>query len=341
MALKSGSPTVDRGSVTFRLADGARRLSAVRLVQEIGLGEELVFTWRDGVWELQLPAPAADRMEYLFEIVRHGRRETITDPGNPNQASGAFGNKSVALFPGYREPGWLSGPGVAASMTTATIADIECTLWSPEALGANEQALLLVVHDGPEFASLGGFTRYLAALIGAGTIAPLRAALLAPGDRNVRYSADAAYADDLCTALLPKLDEIAPTSRRVGVGVSLGALALLHAHCRHADTFAGLCLQSGSFFTPELDAQEKDFVGFGAVTSFVADVERGSSKPVPTVLTCGAVEENLANNQRMAKTLARLGYSVDLRVVPDAHNYTAWRDALDPALTELLVRLET
>jgi enterochelin esterase family protein len=48
------------------------------------------------------------------------------------------------------------------------------------------------------------------------------------------------------------------------------------------------------------------------------------------------VEENLANNQAVAAALARQGYDVRLDVVPDAHNWVAWRDALDPHLGELL-----
>ncbi|MFL6175114.1 MAG: hypothetical protein ACJ715_00570, partial [Ornithinibacter sp.] len=61
--------------------------------------------------------------------------------------------------------------------------------------------------------------------------------------------------------------------------------------------------------------------------------------PVPTVMTCGTLEENLANNRIMARALAAQGYDVTLREVRDVHNYTAWRDALDPGLTEVLRRV--
>ena len=57
------------------------------------------------------------------------------------------------------------------------------------------------------------------------------------------------------------------------------------------------------------------------------------------MLTCGVVEENLANNKRMEGTLARLGYPVRLTIGADAHNFTAWRDALHPQLTELVARV--
>ena len=38
----------------------------------------------------------------------------------------------------------------------------------------------------------------------------------------------------------------------------------------------------------------------------------------------------------MAGALRAAGYQAELHEVPDAHNYTAWRDAFDPYLTGLL-----
>ena len=164
---------------------------------------------------------------------------------------------------------------------------------------------------------------------------PVRAALLDPGDRNAWYSANAEYARALCEDVLPGL---VPTTTRVGVGVSLGGLATLHAHRSHPQTFDALLLQSGSFFTAELDPQEADFDGFAAVTSFVESVHgaAGDEHPVPAVLTCGVVEENLANNELMTQSLQRLGYRAELHRRRDAHNFVAWRDALEPHLITLL-----
>jgi enterochelin esterase family protein len=56
-------------------------------------------------------------------------------------------------------------------------------------------------------------------------------------------------------------------------------------------------------------------------------------------MTCGTIEENLANNRIMARALAAQGYDASLHEVRDVHNYTAWRDAFDPWLTELLQRV--
>ena len=89
---------------------------------------------------------------------------------------------------------------------------------------------------------------------------------------------------------------------------------------------------------PETDAQESGFSQFPAIVRFVASVHRGPrpTRPVPTVMTCGADEENLANNRRMVRVLLRLGYRVRFVVVPGGHDYTSWRAAFDPHLPDLL-----
>jgi len=53
-------------------------------------------------------------------------------------------------------------------------------------------------------------------------------------------------------------------------------------------------------------------------------------------MTCGAMEENLANNTRMAAALERQHHPVTLRVVPDAHTVIGWRDAWSPELDDLI-----
>jgi enterochelin esterase family protein len=73
---------------------------------------------------------------------------------------------------------------------------------------------------------------------------------------------------------------------------------------------------------------------------FVGGVHRARShtEPLPTIMTCGAEEENVHNNRLMAAALVAQGYDAHLHEVTDTHNYTSWRDALDPHLTRLLRR---
>lgn len=334
-------PLVTDTAVTFRLADPSARLRGVRLSQEVRVpGNQLDFGWASGSWTLLLPRPEVARMEYLFELrYANDNRETIPDPANPVRAAGAFGDKSVVEFPEYVAPRWLDWPDepgesepfevVSAALGTSVTGSV----WSPS--GLTGPAPLLVAHDGPEYAALGGLLHYVAALIAAGELPALRVALLAPGDRNRWYGANPAYARALATEVVPALPA---ADLRIGAGASLGGLAMLHAHRSFPDCFDALFLQSSSLFTPDLDPQERRFERFEPVSRFVAEVGQAVADPapVPVAMTCGSLEENLANNRAMADTLRGLGYPVTLREVADVHNFTAWRDALDPALTTLL-----
>jgi enterochelin esterase family protein len=122
------------------------------------------------------------------------------------------------------------------------------------------------------------------------------------------------------------------------MGASLGALAMLHGHRRHPESFDGLLLQSGSFFRQRWDSVECDFVRYRRITRFVGTVLRGTgrTRPIPVAVTCGTAEENRANNLAVAGALARQGYPVTLGEVADAHNWVCWRDAFDPYLPDLI-----
>lgn len=336
-------------TATFRLADPERRLAGVRLVQEVRIPGDLLGFHRDGdEWELVIDRPPVNRMEYLLEL-RHadGGTETVLDPGNPRQAAGAFGPKSVLEFPGYTPPEWLGSTAGLGTLTDVDVpvkaldAAISVRIWSPDGTRDDERLPLLVVHDGPECDTLASLTRYLSAGVAGHWLPRLRAALLSPGPRDRWYSANMRYTRALCTTVLPAVTGRVATSARAGMGVSLGALSLLHAHCRYPDAFDALFLQSGSFFLPRFDSQEQRFPYYRRIVRFVTGVHDGGlpSRPVTTVLTCGMIEENIENNRLMAKTLRARGYSATLHEVPDMHNYTAWRDALDPWLTELLGRV--
>jgi enterochelin esterase family protein len=337
------------GVVTFLVPDHGHRLAGVRLFQEVGIpGELLDFRRVDDGWRLDLARPPVSRMEYLLEL-RHadGSHELVTDQANPMRVGGAFGDKSVLEFSGYHQPAWLTAlarPGVTRSLdlpVKALGAPITAAVWAPADARESEPLPLLLVHDGPEYDRLASLTRYLSAGVTGGWLPRLRAALLDPGPRDRWYSANARYARALRTVVLPALAEMFATSSRIGMGTSLGALAMLHAHCRYPDSFDALFLQSGSFFLPRFDSKERRFPYYQRVTRFVADVHAGRlpGKPVPATLTCGAIEENVHNNRLMAALLRDHGYPAELHEVADVHNYTAWRDAFDPYLTRLLRQL--
>jgi enterochelin esterase-like enzyme len=334
----------DADALRFRLRDPDRRLAGVRLAQRVGAPpDRLDFAFDDGAgaWRLDLPRLPVWRMEYQLEL-RHadGHVETVCDPDNPQRVGSAFGDKSVLECPEYAAPAWLSAPGAEGTWQELSIAapslgaDVGTRVWTPQAPADR----VLVAHDGPEYDRLAALGQYCAAMIGAGRLPPHRLVLLAPGNRDDWYSANPAYAAALLTDVLPR---VAAEGAVVGMGTSLGALGMLHAHRRDPGAFAGLFLQSGSFFRPRYDRHESGFGRYRRVVRFTSEVLRGRAPrhAPPAVMTCGRVEENLRNNRDMAAALRAQGYPTRLFEVPDGHNFTGWRDALDPHLTDLLSRV--
>jgi enterochelin esterase-like enzyme len=181
-------------------------------------------------------------------------------------------------------------------------------------------------------------------LTASGALPPMRAALLGPGARNRNYSASSAYARALVDDLLPTVRARAPSAGLpVGMGSSLGALAMLHAQRRHPGLLAAMFLQSGSFFHASTGDARFDFTRARRIIRFVGDVlaARSCEDPVPVVMTCGALEKNLANNRAMRDALALQGYDIRLQQGRDLHNWIAWRDLFDPHLVALLRRMWT
>ena len=310
------------------------------------LGQELSrprpgppFEWVDGAWRLEFPRPDADRMEYLLGLDGDFR----PDPANPLRAPGPFGDKSVIEWPEYRAPEWLGSIADAGPVEELEVrcrrlvARVRVLVYStPEPPG--NDAPLVIAHDGPEYAEYAGLTRFLDAMSWEERIPPLRAALIQPVDRNETYSASALYAGALVRELLPAIAKRAPHGVRVGMGASLGGLAMLHAHVRHPKTFDGLLLQSSSFFRQRSDKQESGFERYRRITRFVGTVLNGTGleRPIPIGITVGSAEENRANNEAVAEALTAQGYPTWLAHIRDGHTWTCWRDAFDPHLPALL-----
>ena len=339
----------------WRLPDPDGRWAAVRLQQHAGLTRErapLDFEREGADWVLEVARPAIDRLEYQFELHGFdGSVETVPDPANPKRAVGVFGRPSLLEFPEYQAPGWLEAtPGEWDRTELAArgrgLRDVPIQLCSPAGAEPAEALPLLLAHDGGELDALARLTDYASVTVAAGAVPAYRIALLSPLDRDNWYSGSTAYGRTLALAVLPRLRyEVAVAGPVVGYGASLGALSLLATQLRHPGTFGGLALASGSFFHPSDDAQESGFRRYWRVVDRVTDVLQGAMRVGPESggvpwmrvgMVCGTVEENLANNRRMAAALDESGHGVTFAEFRDAHNFTAWRDAFDPHLTALL-----
>jgi enterochelin esterase family protein len=331
--------------VRFRLEDPDLLLAQVGLecspVVPGGRGFERI----DGGWELRLPRPPLQRLEYRLELTRpDGHHEVVPDPGNPVLVPTVFGDRSVLELPGYAAPWWLRSPSVpgryeSLEVTGETAQALPVTVWSPEVAVPSEALPLLVVHDGPEYDVYASITRYSAALVAAGRLPPHRVALAQPVDRDAWYSGSPQYLRTLLQAGLDQLTSAYATTQPVVVmGASLGGLTALLAGLLGAPQVGGVFAQSGSFFQVRHDDDESGFRYFGRISRTVAAVldARHTDHPLHVAMTCGALEGNLSNNEDMVAALRRAGHEVSFTTVPDLHNYTAWRDSLDPALTVLL-----
>jgi enterochelin esterase family protein len=333
--------------VSFVIRD--RRLTSVALLHELRRPRRIEFKRVGSTFTLIFPRPDADRVEYLLELDSRAGTQALPDPTNSRRARGPFGEKSVVEFPEYAPPAWVEDDEAPtgdlrelALRSRRLGATLAALLWSPPDAEPERPLPLLVVHDGPEYTEYSSLTRLLDHLVSFGETPDFRVLLLPPGpSRNELYSASTRYAEAFAGELLPKALEHAPSEHRIVLlGASLGAVAALHLHVRHPELASGLFLQSGSFFRRRFDAHEAAFSRFARITRFVGRIHGRLplAPPVPTVVTCGAAEENLANNRALAAALERRGWPVATFWNRDAHNWTAWRDALHPRLAELLTR---
>ena len=102
-----------------------------------------------------------------------------------------------------------------------------------------------------------------------------------------------------------------------------------------------MCIRdrSACFLRRRTDGVEPTFAPYQRYTRRVGALLRAPATrtPLRVGITCGALEGNAANNRAMAAALAAQGHLVSHAEVPDLHNFTAWRDALDPHLTDVLL----
>lgn len=342
----SPGPHVDpaTGALTFVVADepGVRPLRVWYHLR--AFGDDPAFHPSPGGWSTTVPAPPVDRLEYLLVLQgADGAEHMVLDPANPDRVPGVFGDHSVLELPGYRAPLWLSAEPttgwVSTPLRTRTRPELSGLLCAPQGTGEQDELPLLVVHDGPEYDRYARLLDYLSWLGAHDPALSCRVLLLGPGERNREYAANPDYARALATVAIPMVRSLVATAAPVlGLGASLGALAMLHTAITYPGTFGGLFGQSGSFFLPAFDSHERRFPYYDRLVEFVAgfDADPRRLDGLHVALTCGLGEENLDNNEAMAVRLQHLGVPTTLTRGRYAHGYIAWRDLLDPALPALM-----
>lgn len=331
-------------SVHFRFPADDASVTGVRLETDRAVPGPRDFRREADAWVLRLPRPGVQRLEYRLEVARDTGHQTILDPENAVTVRAVFGDRSVLELPGYAPPWWLGAD--APSGTTHELLlpgergeQLPVTMWCPAGTEPDQPMPLLLVHDGPEYDLLASITRYSAALVDAGQLPAHRLALAHPVLRDAWYSGSPRYLRSMAAAGLDRIGEsYAVRGPVVVMGASLGGLTALLLGLAGAPRIGGVFAQSGSFFQPRTDGTESGYRWFHRITELVRQIldARHADHPLRIGMTCGALEENAANNRRMAAALTRAGHDVTYAEVADLHNYTAWRDALDPHLTKVL-----
>lgn len=243
-----------------------------------------------------------------------------------------------------REPHWLSASAVGGrtdelSLPSALAIPLPVTLWTPDGLGADEAAPLLWCHDGPEYAQRAGLLQWAGAHVEDGSLPPFRLVLAGPRRRNQWYSASPRYLRSFDRAVADLRDRVPVEGPLAVMGASLGGLTSLLVALRDSDVGCVLS-QSGSFF--EAGGEDRAWRWFDRVVA-AADRVRGGDwadrrTDLLVGLTCGRDEGNLAANRRMRDALRGQGFAVEWQTVRGGHDWTTWRDTLDPMWPDLLRR---
>lgn len=320
---------------TFRLPDPDRRWSQVSL--DAGpVGGPCRFV--DGGWERTVSPDGIQRLEFAFGVGRRGRR--VLNP-DYDVVETDFGPRSVWHRSDYREPGWLSAPATPGRLTTlelpsALAAPLAVRMWTPSGLRSRDPAPVLWCHDGSGYLDHARIDRWAGSHIAAGTLPAFRIVLADASRRMQWYSGSPGYLRTVRRAL-GALQERFPSDAPVAVaGASLGGLTSMLVGMR--DPRVGVVFsQSGSFFDARIDKSDNAFRWFDRITREVAGISATTVRnDLHIGMVCGAREGNERLNTPLALGLMNSGWDVAYERFDDLHNWTGWRDSLDPMLPNLL-----
>lgn len=341
-------PICDHDAVTFFFWDG-EHADAVYLLHWVhGLESRQQFHRIPGTdaFFLTMSLPLGGRVEYKFEVHRHGAKRWVRDPHNDRLARDPFGANSVLPMPGYEDPSWTRPePGVREGRLDgfSLYSDVwgqerDIRVYLPDEYRPNRKYPLLICHDGHDYLNFTGIKGVLDNLLHRHEVLPMVVVFTNGGAaRNVEYGANPNQVRFLCDELLPAV------TRRFGVtedpddrglmGASFGAVSSLYAAWSRPNTFNRLLLQSGSFVFTDVGTH-----GLGElwdpVVDFVNALRQQPSRIQARVfMSCGTFEGLITYNRSIAPLLRGAGLQVRFVESRDGHNWINWRDRLRDGLT--------
>lgn len=215
-------------------------------------------------------------------------------------------------------------------------------VWSPRGVSARTVTPLLWCHDGSGYVEHADLLGWMQTQVDAGTLPPTRIVLADAVRRMQWYSGSPRYLRTFSLALTALREQYGEAPVAV-MGSSLGGLTSLAVAIRDPRVSCVLT-QSGSFFRPRTDPQEKArfrwFDRVAALSSWMSELPPGVAAPaahrLTIALTCGLREENLANNKLMNRALKAQGFEVTTEWLAGGHDFDSWRRALDPMWARVL-----
>lgn len=347
---RHGSPIVEGQRATFLWVGEADEVLVRHRVQ--GLPEPLMLRRvpHTDLWYVSIDMPPESRVEYQFEILRDGVREShVNDPLNPRLAHGPFGASSVCAASGYRVPEWTMPDDEARRgelvddgfHSKAMRRTMRFKVYVPARFVPLVDHPLLIVHDGEDYLNFASMKTVLDNLIHRGEVADLIVAFVPPGsNRLVEYANHAPHARFIARELVPHLAQRYPLldapQGRTLMGSSFGGIASLSTAVRYPDLFGSLLLQSASMVFTDIAFDHGGGAAFDPVVKFV-NAFRGRPRRVTDRIyqSCGMYEPLITPNRSMATVFRETGMEVNYREARDGHNWENWRDRLREALTWL------
>jgi len=298
------------------------------------------------LWYVTLELPFGSRVEYQYEVVRHGQTEQLNDPLNPRVAHSPVGSSSVCHAAGYEVPEWTqphmdARPGTLVEVEIGSRAlrrTCQVQVYLPARFRPNSRYPLLVVHDGTDYRHFAAMQTVLDNLIHRLDVAATIVAFISPGDRLAEYANSAAHARFVAAELVPALEAQFPLlGHRAGrtlMGSSFGAIAAFSTAYRHPHLFGSLLLQSGSFVFTDIGSDHGGGEAFDPVVKFV---NRYRARPTHVAdrvfMSCGVYEPLITPNRSMVPTLEAAGMTVRYVESRDGHSWESWRDRLRDGLS--------
>lgn len=341
-------PLVEGPNVTFIWRGEAEGVSLRHWIYGLETSNSLTRVPNTDLFYLTLDIPPKSRVEYKYEVHRHGGSQWIEDPRNPNRARDPFGANSVVHGEGYQIPEFTrhdpeARPGFLEPFrfnSRALGGWRSGHIYLPARFRRTRLYPLLVVHDGADYLNYASMKTVLDNLIHNLEIPDVIVAFTDSPDRLREYANDESHARFLTEELMPDLTRRLPIldkpQARCLMGASFGAVAAFSTAYRYPNVWGRLLLQSGSFAFTDIGKSNRRGPLFDKVVEYMNQYR---SDPVAVservFVSCGVYESLIYENRSLVPMLDATGMQVKFVESRDGHNWENWRDRLREGLSWL------